>query len=360
MKSTWFAKVALTLAPSAQVDFHSKIGQIAAHRTAPVPLTSTWGLPPLRTVDAGQTLAAAVWLACALVAAPVSPASANAAVAHEIAENAPAESFETFLDRLMSAESGGHSNAKNPRSSALGTFQFIKSTFLEIARRHFRAEVDGFVEDKILALRTDRAFARRAAAAFCRDNIGYLKAQGLSPTFADLRLAFLLGPADAARVMKAEPQTPAVQMLSPLVIKANPFMERMSGRPAFERHPRCRAGPFAADRSRTPTTAAPRSSGTIGCSQISADRASAKGQLQACVLPQILRIAIREGLTSPGPKDVRISVASSLLASFGSHVDPRAPFVRHHHMIWTWHVDPAVDGGRRREQPLRPLRRQYV
>jgi len=182
----------------------------------------------LRIVDAGQTLAAAVCLACALVAAPVSPASANAAVAHEIAENAPAESFETFLDRLMSAESGGHSNAKNPRSSALGTFQFIKSTFLEIARRHFRAEVDGFVEDKILALRTDRAFARRAAAAFCRDNIGYLKAQGLSPTFADLRLAFLLGPADAARVMKAEPQTPAVQMLSPLVIKANPFMERMS------------------------------------------------------------------------------------------------------------------------------------
>jgi hypothetical protein len=41
-------------------------------------------------------------------------------------------------------------------------------------------------------------------------------------------LAFLLGPGDAARVLKAKPETPAVQLLSPVVMKANPFMERMS------------------------------------------------------------------------------------------------------------------------------------
>ena len=128
----------------------------------------------------------------------------------------------------MGAESGGQTQAKNPRSSALGTFQFLKSTFLETARRHFPAEVSGLVDDKILELRTDREFARRAAAAFCRDNIGHLKAQGVEPTFADLRLAFLLGASDAVRVLKAEPQTPAVQLLSPAVIKANPFMLSMS------------------------------------------------------------------------------------------------------------------------------------
>ena len=182
----------------------------------------------MRIVDAGQSMAAAVLLACALLAVTHSTGSANAAVAEEIAATAPAASFEMFLDRLMGAESGGQDQAKNPRSSALGTFQFIKSTFLEVARRHFPAEVEGFVEDKILELRTDREFARRAAAAFCRDNIGHLQAQGLEPTFADLRLAFLLGASDAARVLKAEPQTPAVQLLSPAVIKANPFMLRMS------------------------------------------------------------------------------------------------------------------------------------
>jgi hypothetical protein len=173
-------------------------------------------------------MAAAVLLACALIAASISTASASAAVAGEIAETAPIESFETFLDRLMGAESRGQTQAKNPRSSALGTFQFLKSTFLEIARRHFPAEVSGLVDDKILELRTDRDFARRAAAAFCRDNIGHLKARGVEPTFADLRLAFLLGPADAVRVLKAEPKTPAVQLLSPAVIKANPFMLSMS------------------------------------------------------------------------------------------------------------------------------------
>ena len=182
----------------------------------------------MRIAYAGQSMAAAVLFACALLGAPISSASANATVAQEIAATAPAATFETFLDRLMGAESGGQAQAKNPRSSALGTFQFIKSTFLEIARRHFPAEVEGFVEDRILELRTDREFARRAAAAFCRDNIGHLKAQGLEPTFADLRLAFLLGASDAARVLKADSQTPAVQLLSPAVIKANPFMLRMS------------------------------------------------------------------------------------------------------------------------------------
>ena len=182
----------------------------------------------MRIVYAGQSMAAAALLASALFAASNSAVSANAAVAQEIAATAPAASFEMFLDRLMSAESGGQAQAKNPRSSALGTFQFIKSTFLEIARRHFPAEVEGFIEDQILELRTDREFARRAAAAFCRDNISHLQAHGLEPTFADLRLAFLLGASDAARVLKAEPQTPAVQLLSPAVINANPFMLRMS------------------------------------------------------------------------------------------------------------------------------------
>ena len=115
-------------------------------------------------------MAAAVLLACALIAASISTASASAAVAGEIAETAPIESFETFLDRLMGAESRGQTQAKNPRSSALGTFQFLKSTFLEIARRHFPAEVSGLVDDKILELRTDRDFARRAAAFTASSN----------------------------------------------------------------------------------------------------------------------------------------------------------------------------------------------
>jgi hypothetical protein len=51
--------------------------------------------------------------------------------------------MDEFLDRLMAAESGGHLNKKNPHSTALGAFQFIKSTFLFVVHKHFPSEVAG-------------------------------------------------------------------------------------------------------------------------------------------------------------------------------------------------------------------------
>jgi hypothetical protein len=128
----------------------------------------------------------------------------------------------------MAAESGGRKNAKNPRSSALGPFQFIRSTFLDIARRHLPTEIAGLSEEAILELRRNRELSRRAAAAFCRESVKLLKEEGIRPTFAHLRLAFLLGPADAARVIQAQERTPVRELLSPAVIKANPFMRGMS------------------------------------------------------------------------------------------------------------------------------------
>ena len=128
----------------------------------------------------------------------------------------------------MAAESGGRSHAKNPRSTALGPFQFIKATFLELTRRHFPQEISGLSEAAILKLRTDPNLSRRAAAVFCKESVDYLKEKGLEPNFAHLRLAYLLGPADAARIMQAQKQTPVVRLLSPVVIKANPFMRSMS------------------------------------------------------------------------------------------------------------------------------------
>jgi hypothetical protein len=161
-------------------------------------------------------------------AVPGQPSSAqhSITIAGEVAERATDASFQTFLDRLMGAESAGVDHAMNPRSTAVGPFQFIKATVLDVTRRHFPTEVAGLTVAQILRRRTERDFARRAAEAFSRDNIGHLKRQGLEPTFAQLRLAFLLGAGDAIRVVQAEPQKPVVQILSSSVIKANPFMAR--------------------------------------------------------------------------------------------------------------------------------------
>jgi hypothetical protein len=129
-----------------------------------------------------------------------------------------------FLDRLMQAESGGRDTAANPRSSALGPFQFIKSTFISLARRHFPAEIAELSDAEVLALRTTRSFARAAAAIFTLENAAHLKSHGLAPTLPHLRLAFLLGPGGAVRVLQAEPQARLSTVVGPGVIGANPFM----------------------------------------------------------------------------------------------------------------------------------------
>ena len=169
--------------------------------------------------------------------------------------SAPDAVFETFLDRLMQVESGGRDSAANPRSTAVGPFQFIKSTFLELVRRHFAVETDTFTEDEVLDLRTNRRFARRAAALYSRENLASLSGQGLVPTFGHLRLAFLVGPTAAVRLIKASADTPAAEVLGGAVIKANPFMTNLSAAGLIARAER----DISDDRSRLVTPApAPR------------------------------------------------------------------------------------------------------
>jgi hypothetical protein len=146
----------------------------------------------------------------------------------EAVAGAPEAAFEVFLDRLMRAESNGQDDAANPRSTALGPFQFIKSTFIDVVRRHFASEVAALDDDAVLALRTNRGFARRAASAFCKDNVAFMTEQGVAPTFGHLRLAFLVGPSAAVRLLQATPTTPVGEILGNPAIAANPFMKDMS------------------------------------------------------------------------------------------------------------------------------------
>ncbi|MFV0295061.1 MAG: hypothetical protein ACK5JT_02955 [Hyphomicrobiaceae bacterium] len=139
-----------------------------------------------------------------------------------------AKSMARFLDRLMLAESGGRDHARNPRSTAVGPFQFIEATFIDVTRRHFHEETNKLERAKLLRLRTNRPFARRAAEAYTRDNAGLLAAAGKKATFANLRLAYLVGPSGAIQLLEAEPSTPVARVLGGAVVRANPFMARMT------------------------------------------------------------------------------------------------------------------------------------
>lgn len=151
------------------------------------------------------------------------------AVAEEQADGMkPAPSEALFLDRLSMAESGGRQFAKNPRSTALGPFQFIDSTFFDVVMRNFPELAEGKSAAEISQLRVDPKVARDAALAYTRENAAFLQARGHAPEAGYLRLAFLVGPSGAAKLLSAEPKAPVAGLLSQAAIEANPFMDGMT------------------------------------------------------------------------------------------------------------------------------------
>lgn len=178
------------------------------------PVTAPASAPPV-TTEAGAATSRAEPGSASPTSSAISPAGA-------------AMTMDAFLDRLMMAESGGRATAKNPRSTALGPFQFIESTFLSLARRHFLTETAALSPPQILALRTDMGFSRKAAEVYTRENAAHLQANGVTPSYPNLRLAFLLGAGGAVRVLSVPPETPLYTLLGPAVLVANPFMATMT------------------------------------------------------------------------------------------------------------------------------------
>lgn len=212
---------------------HLRAGSVACRRSvAPALVCVAVLCGALPSAAAEEAKPVALERARPAEAKPQSAAPALAPALPE-AKSAAAKSpatltLETFLDRLMIAESNGKDDARNPRSTATGPFQFIQGTFLEVVRRHFAGETASLSPAAVLALRTDRAFARRAAEAYAKDNAAHLAREGLPASFPNLRLAYLTGPGGAARVLRASPDAKVSTLLSPGAMTANPFMSGMT------------------------------------------------------------------------------------------------------------------------------------
>jgi len=140
----------------------------------------------------------------------------------------PTESETLFLDRLMRAESGGPQFAKNRASSALGPFQFLGTTFLDLVRRNFPVVATGKTDAEILALRTDFHVSRDVALIYTRENAIALAGKGKETTAANLRLAFFSGAAGALKILEADPDELVSNLLSGAAIAANPFLRSMT------------------------------------------------------------------------------------------------------------------------------------
>lgn len=127
----------------------------------------------------------------------------------------------SYIDNVMAAESGGNPNAKNPRSSATGPFQFINSTWNSIRSRYPQL---GLTPDG----RTDPEQARKAMTVFTAENADALERQGIEPSDGNLYAAHFLGAGDAAKVLRAPDGSPVESFLSPKVVQANPHLRGMS------------------------------------------------------------------------------------------------------------------------------------
>lgn len=148
-----------------------------------------------------------------------------------------------YLFNQAKVESGLNPNARAKTSSATGLFQFIEQTWLATVKRHGGAHGLGWAADsirrgangrltvadpqlrrQILDLRRQPEAASAMAAEFAADNRDYLESRlGRPVEGVDLYLAHFLGPAGAARFLKAhdaQPHGSAAAML-PTAARAN-------------------------------------------------------------------------------------------------------------------------------------------
>ena len=148
-----------------------------------------------------------------------------------------------YLLNQARIESSFNPNARARTSSATGLYQFIEQTWLATVKRHGAGHGLGWAADQIrrgangryyvadpqmrraiLDLRRQPEAAAAMAGEFASDNQAYLEGRlGRSAEPVDLYLAHFLGPAGAARFLRAHDANPgmAAASVAPSAARAN-------------------------------------------------------------------------------------------------------------------------------------------
>jgi hypothetical protein len=133
-----------------------------------------------------------------------------------------------LIDSIIGVESGGNPNATNPNSSATGLGQFISSTWLDTLRAARPDLAQGKTDAELLALRNDPQLSREMTEAYANQNQATLSKAGLPVTPGTTYLAHFAGPGGAVRVLQADPSASAGSVLGDAVVRANPFLAKMT------------------------------------------------------------------------------------------------------------------------------------
>ena len=158
-----------------------------------------------------------------------------------------------YLLQTAIRESSLNPEARAPSSSAVGLFQFLDSTWLQVMKEQgprlgyekyadaISVDSDGdyvvrnkAMRQEILALREDPQVAADMAAAFTQSNGAYLEGKfGKHPSPGELYIAHFLGPQGAERLFRAGLDNPdqIAAKLFPKQAKANPQIFYSGGEP---------------------------------------------------------------------------------------------------------------------------------
>lgn len=124
------------------------------------------------------------------------------------------------INRIIYVE-GGQSGGGPSTSSARGIGQFIDSTWLSYLNRLY-PELQALNETQKLALRTSEEHAMKIMEAFTRDNQAALLRGGVSAGPTETYLAHFLGAGDAVKVLLANPEELAANIVNSRSVAANP------------------------------------------------------------------------------------------------------------------------------------------
>lgn len=127
----------------------------------------------------------------------------------------------SVIDRIVNVESGGNPFAKASTSSAVGVGQFTESTWLGLFNKVF-PELSELNDTAKLALRTNEEASRKMLEALTKQNQQALINAGLDANATNTYLAHFLGSGDAIKVLLANPDELAANIVKKQSVDANP------------------------------------------------------------------------------------------------------------------------------------------
>lgn len=127
----------------------------------------------------------------------------------------------SYMQSVAGAESGGDPNARNPNSSATGTYQFTDGTWNTLAAQNPGA---GLTPDG----RTDPNQQETAMRLLTAQNAKALNSAGIPVNPTSLYSAHFLGAGGAQKVLSASPDTPMSNLVDSEVLSANPQLQGMT------------------------------------------------------------------------------------------------------------------------------------